>query len=104
MLSLLSPDSEQLAEVSVPSVPEPNYSLLARTDTVLSTYKLLAVCLGTVVSGKAKSVCLEPVTSLLLLSADSVGDDHVPCLPSLDVCLGLAVGGTQTRLRFSGLR
>ena len=70
----------------------------------VSVLPKLAVCLGPVVSGRKNSVLLESVTSLLLLSADSVGDGHVPCLPGLAVCLGLAVGGTQTRLRFSRLR
>ena len=70
----------------------------------VSVLPKLAVCLGPVVSGRTNSVLLKSVTSLLLLSVDSVGDDHAPCLPALWVCLCLVAGGTQTRLRFSGLR
>ena len=40
----------------------------------------LAVSLGSDVLGRLQFVLTEPVSSLLLLSEDKVGDDHVPRL------------------------
>ena len=60
----------------------------------------LVVFLESNVFGWLQFVLTEPVSCLLLLSEDKGGDDHVPRLPVLEVCLCLTAVGTHTCLPF----